>query len=445
MSHRGRILVAAILALVGALAAQAQDKKDGGDQTQSFDSPLPLVGGATLQVAKDKTSVAFALAGQKKMAVFNYWQIGFSGTANADGEADVYSEAEGVTPGVKAKIGFGYSSFLAEDTSARDDQMDEFMANVRCISMVVAARKQLPEKYRPTIPKEDAVTDCGALIEVLEPKTAEAKGAGEIKDDAQKQFDLVFKTLKVASKPAVTFESMDSACEELKNVTYAYRYCDGSGKKIGTPEDLGARYKQLYAKIVTIGEKSLRYRVSLNWTPAMTGIEYKPLVEGKPDLSAQEKWVGFLNGGSIDFTVHHRALILGLQAGFADKLDEKATTPVDVCKVTTQGEYYFEKCKAAALGKPSPFSKVAYGGVLAIDPLLPSLSDSAFRPGLQINGKRETLQNDKYRWVLSGSLYVARIDAPMKLVVGIRPTYTWLRGTDKKDDFKVAVFIGVRP
>jgi hypothetical protein len=83
--------------------------------------------------------------------------------------------------------------------------------------------------------------------------------------------------------------------------------------------------------------------------------------------------------------------------------------------------------------------------VLALDPLIPSLGQSSFRPGAQLAAKWERLAEGKRRYTVSLPLYLARVDAPLDFVFGIKPSYEWDRGGKRSEDFVVSVFIGARP
>jgi hypothetical protein len=438
MSPRA-FVVAAVLLCVSPYARGADEKKKagGGDQTQALDSPLPLVGGATVTASKDETSVSVAV-NQQVVKHGLFWQAGVAGSAT-EGSAPVFSRSNGIPSGVSAKVGIGFSSFLAEDNNRYLVQLNEFMTEAWCLDEVSAAAKAMGDAG-PDLGDLARETKCGPSYDKVDRALAPWKtkvGAEKAKplettlEQVKKVIDSAFKEVK----------GRFAACKALTKIDWAKAVCSN-------PNDetlQAATYPALYERVVTAKEKAWRFKVSANWTPSFTSAKYRPVTNGVPDLADEQKWNGFLNGGTIDTTFHYKAFIAGLQFGYADKLDDDAMKPVDVCRRTMQGDYYYDDCKKSVIGKPEPFANPTVGAVLALDPLIPSVGDTSFRPGAQIAAKWERIAEGKKRLSVSIPIYLARADSPLDFVFGIKPAYEWNRGTKKSENFAVSAFIGARP
>jgi hypothetical protein len=436
-----RSIVAGIIVLLTARSAAPQEEKkaSGGDETQSFDSPLPLAGGFTLAASKDKTTVTLAMT-STVAAPGLFWQFGISGTADK-GESTVFTNADGFAPGVRGKVGLGYSSFLAEEDPARDAQVDLFMREAWCIDAVRATAKTIGTTF-VALPDTKSVATCRSVYDYL-PKAFETwkTSIPAPKEDDVKAVAAVIPKIESVITAGFADVAYLQACDAIKDIEWAKATCR-SKKSL----NLQARkYPLVFQRVVTIPSKAWDFLISANWTPTITATKYRPIISGVADLSTEEKWRGLLNGGTLDASVRYRRLSAGGQFSYADKLDEKKMEPVDVCERTTDGAFYADRCRKAAIGEPDPFASAAVSAVIALDPIMSSFGESSFRPGVQLTARWERLAEGKKRYLVSIPLYLARINSPFDLVVGVKPTYEWVRGPKPSEDFAVSIFLGARP
>jgi hypothetical protein len=442
MYRRGAAVLLALLPWAGMLSAGDNGKKDaestdakkGGDQTQSFDSPLPLVGGVTLTASQDKTTATLGLAQTLSRGFF--WQGGIAGTATKD-DAPLFSSEGGFTPGLKAKIGLGYSSFLAHEDPRRNEQVDRFLREAWCFDAASGTAKAIGDTF-VNLPDTHPLRECGVVFDLLQKAFNKWRSSGP-PPQAVKDVDEAIQQLGSVIAAGFTEQAYDYACKKLSSIPFAA--CTGQNS-----QNLQAdHYPALFATVVTIRPRAWRFKVTANWMPSITSAKYRPVKDGTPDLPDAQKWTGFLNGGSVDATLHYRALIAGLQFAYEDGLDEDKLKPQDVCKRLAQDEFYSDDCTKAVIGKPDPFAHPTLTGAISLDPIVPSLSSGVFRPGAQLVAKWERLDEGKRRFQLSLPIYLARLDAPIGLVVGVKPLYRWDRGAKEAQDFVVSIFVGARP
>src|SRR6185436_20804788 len=105
-----------VLAVATTAHAQEKEKKEGSDAVQGLGSPFQVGPGVTFLITQDKKTLTAGLSGQRPGHKINFWQFGLTGTTNDEGQALVYSTLDTDAPGMKAKIGFGHSSFLSAQT-----------------------------------------------------------------------------------------------------------------------------------------------------------------------------------------------------------------------------------------------------------------------------------------------------------------------------------------
>jgi hypothetical protein len=444
-----------ILCVFGAvlLVSAPCKAEDGKDQTQSFDSPLPLAGGATLQASKDKTSLTIAFAGQGHVLFGNYWQAAVTGNADA-GESAIVSSGSGFSPGLKGKFGLGYSSFQEEMSPEYDQQVDELAAKAGCLMLAKAAFGQIPKAARPDKIDFRTATNCTETLDKVEAAVRTWKGlpdedAGSCCAASKSKLIKAVESVTAAARTIVAepsggqpsstpMDRFEGACAAVEDVEWSAKACGTAFSESG----LKKAFPNLHEATVTAPQKSFRFRLSGNWAPTLLGVDYRPVKDGTPDLSAKEKWVRLMNGASVDLSVHDRKLSAGVQFAYAEKIDEEAFAPVEVCRTVVQGEYSYKKCKSAALGEPVAFDTMSATATASIDPLTNAVG--AFRPGLQVTYKWEHLEG-KRRHTIALPVYLARVKSPFDLVVGLRPSYEIMQGFERKRNVTVAVFLGARP
>jgi|SRR5579862_9565730 len=431
-------LVAVLLALSVAAPAGAQDsKKDGSDPVQGLNSPFQVGSGATFLITQDKKSVTAALTGQlDSKSPINIWQLGVTGATNDEGKSLVYATSDTAAPGFKAKIGFGYSSFMTADTTDYRAQSRKFLDEAWCLDEVAAVSKSLPTPVART-----AGQLCQAFLQVVQKSFASGPPANV---DAAKAAKAVLDTLSTTAS-SVSPEKRSAACALFKNdAKDAFKMCQESGAVEKSPEDRKKDYPELYRATIVTLPPSFYYTIVGNYTPTLASAAYRDVVNGVADLSTNHEWVRMLQGATIDTALYYRRFAAGVSVGYLETADIKLSS---VCKETTNGDYRAESCKDAMLGKPDPDRAVSVKTVLALDPLVMPTRSTIVRPGAQLELYYENPSSGKgYKSEIAVPFFLAPVESPMKLVVGVRPTWSKnTTGDDPDTHFSVMLFIGARP
>ena len=434
---RVRLLSAVLLASLSPAVAAAQEKKDGSDPAQNLQSPFQVGSGATLLISQEKTSLTAALTGQLAgNPALNIWQFGLTGTTNDEGKALVYSTADLAAPGFKAKLGFGHSSFLTTPTADYTRQSATFLNEAWCLDVLA----EISKTSSKAVPRQKG-QGCVAYFKVVEQAL---KAGAPAEEEAAKTAKAVMGTLSPLVAD-LTAEKRTAACGAFKNVAKsAFKFCFESGEPQKSAEDQGRVYPELYASIVVAQLPAFYYTIVANYLPALASAPYRDVVGGSADLATKHQWTRLLHGGSIDTAFYYKSLATGLQLGYTETADVRLSS---VCKVTTSGDYRAESCKDAMLGKPDPDKAFTFTGVVALDPLVLPTASTIARPGAQLELRyQRPSRGDGHKTEISLPLFLAPIKAPLKLVVGLRPTWTKdTTGDDPDRHFSISFFIGARP
>jgi hypothetical protein len=426
-----------LVALSAAASSNAQDKAAGSDAVQAFQSPLQIGSGATLLISQEKTSFTAAFGGQRPGTKgLNIWQIGLTGTTNDEGKALVFSTADPDAPGFKLKIGVGHSSFLTADTKGRDEATEPFMNQAWCLDTLREISKGLPK------PVERAKgQQCMAYFSAVQQSFSASPPPEE---DAAKAAKAVLDTLSPIAAD-VTLENRTAACKSFeKTAKSVFKFCPASGTAIKSVNDQQKEYEDLYAAMVHKELPSFYYTVTGNYQPTLTSTAYREKVNGVTDLETKHEWTRLLNRASLDTALYYRRLAAGVQLAYGETADIKLS---HVCKVETNGDYRAETCKDAMLGRPDPDKSYSLTTVLAVDPLILPNAGTLLRPGAQLEIRYEQpSRGNGHKSEVAIPLYLAPVQSPLKLVVGVRPTWTHdTTGDDPDRHFSIFFFIGARP
>src|SRR5258706_6811204 len=405
-----------------------------GDQTQSIISPLGLGSGGTLSVAQKGTTVSASVEGQLSRAVVNFWQVGTSGTTNTNGQATVYSSTDAGAPGFKAKIGAGYSSFLATDFSSYTGAGANFQAQVWCIRIAAVLSGKTDSQGAGNQP-----ADCGVAAKA-------ASDALEKSNSDQKAKDLNQKLLTLLQDAAGDPQAHQQAvCSQLKNAgADAYKLCPDSGQPIPTVEELRGTFPKLYAQYVTPhAPPTFYYKVSLNWSPTLVTTDYRAVVNGTADLATNKHWSNMLSSFALDAAAYYAAWSFGLELGYGKTVN---IVQQSVCTTTMNGTYSTQQCKNAMIGEPDPMSTTPATAAAVYTPAGSGVTFSLLRPGIEVLASVEKPSGASgHKSQLAIPLFVAPINSPMKFVVGLQPTWTWNSEPKQQNDFSVLLYVGARP
>lgn len=428
----------ALLAVLLPATGEAQDaaaSKDGSDPAQGLQSPFQVGSGATLLVAQEKKSLTAAFTGQRRGRL-NIWQIGLTGTTDDKGEGLAYTTSDTGAPGFKAKLGVGHSSFLATPTADFTAQAARFLNQAWCIDVLTEVSKRLPS---PVVRKS------GVTCEPYFTQVQQSLASGSPTDaEAAKLAKAVIDTMSPIVAD-VTADKRSAACALFRNTAKdAYKYCPESGAPQKSAEDQRRLYPDLYDVLVVSPLPSFYYTVLGNYQPTVASAAYRDRVDGVVDLATKHQWTRLLHGGSVDVALYYRRLAAGAQIAYLETAEIRLTS---VCKVTASGDYRAEECKDAMLGKPDPKNAYALTGAVALDPLVLPSAAALARPGAQLQFRYERpTRGSGSKTELALPIFLAPVESPLKLVVGIRPTWTRdTTGDDRDRHFSVFFFIGARP
>jgi len=430
------------LSCLGQAAPASQTQTDASgksaDPTQSFVSPLTLGTGATLAVTQKGTSVTAALASQTSNPVINFWQIGFSGTTNTSGQAEVYSTHESDAPGFQAKVGLGKSSMIKVRTTFTRTSA-EFLSQVWCRDLVAQVDKSLPVDGRTnlaaTTPCKDAVAAEQKALTAKPP--LDEKGQPDAKTAALDQ-SVLLELERVAGN--ITPFNENDVCLKLKSDADFVQFCPG-GKLHKDLTDA----RKAYPGFDTFTEDApakFQWGAWGNWIPVVTSTPYRPVVNGVADLSSKQNWTGLTNTGVGDLAVYYGNLSFGLEGGYGQTVQIKQQ---NVCLNTVSGSYSAQQCSMAMVGKPTPKNSWISSSTLQITPLPIFGENSALTGGAQVLFSYTAPSSGGHMSELAVPFYISPSLTRMSFVVGIKPTWDWNTDPTVGNKFSIAVFAGVRP
>jgi hypothetical protein len=437
--------LAILLAVSASASAQAPQDK-GSDATQSFVSPLGLGTGATLAVTSKGTDVKAAVARQIANSAINFWQVGFSGTTDKNGQAAVYSSRDSDAPGFKAKVGVGWSSF-AKLRPAYTRSAADFLLQAWCRDMVTAVDKTLranrtpPVDYVANIPAgalcREAVDLERAALGVsppLNPSGLPDDGAAKVDAIVLKQLDGIADSL--------TPENKRTACLALKVTGAFWDLCPDSGKKIKDLSDQQKAYPDLRTMVPVVPPSKFQAKLWASWSPTLNSASYRPVTNGVADLSSKQNWTKLLNAGLGDIVLYYGPVAFGVEGGYGQTVQIKTQ---NVCNNTTSGTYIAQQCDTAMVGMPQPSNSWLLSSVLQVTPLPVLGKGATIVPGAQVQYSYSAPTTGGHSSELALPIYLAPALSPMSFVFGVQPTWDW--NTDPKigNRFFVSLFVGARP
>lgn len=438
MMRRLTILASVLLAmgLAGWSQARAQAPSDtqtkdqGADPTQSFVSPLGLGTGATLQVTSKGTAAAAAIERQV-VAPVNFWQLGFSGTLDKNGQQQVYSSSDRDAPGFKAKIGIGYSSFIKLRPLYTATGGD-FVRQAWCRDLLGAINKTLGHGSA-SVPRD---ADCAAAVSQVRAALAKSPPA----DHNAAALDQKVVAMLDSMGTTVTMDQQLAACNALKDQAALYQFCPAKLAK--SVEEQRRNYPELYSRMVLGQPSPFQWKAWASWGPTLTSVDYRSVQSGVADLATKLQWTRLLNSALGDVALYYGKFALGVEGGYGQTV---AVRTQNVCSTTPSGAYAAQQCDVAMIGQPSPTDAWLGSATLDVYPLPGAGDVTFFNPGAQIVFSYVAPTTGGHASEIAVPFYLAPSAAPMKLVFGLQPTWDWNTNPKVGNRFSVALFVGARP
>jgi len=422
-----------------AAPTQADASGKGSDPAQSFVSPLGLGTGATLAVTQKGTNISASIARQMFNPAINFWQVGFSGTANTNGQAEVYSSQEADSPAFKAQVGLGKSSFI-KFRPVYTATSGEFRVQAWCRDEVNQVNNTLPGVGQIKINSSTSCKDAVVVEQQALKATPPVDDNG--KPDSKTQ---AFDQQVLASLGTVTANSdptvRQNICKTFKDNKDFYQYCDDSGKPQKSVEDEHTAYPGLdtYTKEAP---SAFQWKIWGNWTPVLTSTPYRPVVDGVANLSDKLNWTKLLNTGVGNVALYYRSLTFGVEGGFGQTVQIKQQ---NVCLTTTSGSYSAQQCSMAMVGQPVPKNSWISSTALQISPLPIFGKSAALSSGAQAVFSYTAPTSGGHSSELAVPFYISPSATRMSFVLGIQPTWDWNTDPMVGNKFSIAVFAGARP
>ncbi|MGA2118550.1 MAG: hypothetical protein ABSH56_27815 [Bryobacteraceae bacterium] len=417
--------------------APSQAPTQAADPTQSFASPLGLGTGATIAVTQKGTEVTAAIARQLIEPVVNFWQVGFSGTANTNGQAMVYSSHDADAPGLKAKVGLGKSSFV-RNRLVFNRTAGEFRLQAWCRDVLGEVDKGLPHPagIARNLPCKQAV----ALEETALKASPPVDGKGKI-DERTEDVDTLVLDRLAATADNLTQVIRGTICDGLKTNPDFYKFCPDSGKPQKSVEDEHEAYPGLDT-YTTEAPSKFQWKVWGSWAPTVTSASYRPVVAGVADLSDKQYWTKLLNNGVGDVALYYGSLAFGAEAGYGQTVQIKNQ---NICNNTTAGTYTAQQCAMAMVGQPTPTNAWIASTTFQVTPLPVLGKGAGVKTGAQILFSYVAPLSGGHSSEIAVPFYLAPSTSPMSFVIGIQPTWDWNTDPTVGNKFSIAVFVGARP
>jgi hypothetical protein len=441
MMTRYQVLLSAFLSLPALAMAQTQSgvASKGSDPAQSFVSPLGLGTGATIAVTQNGLGITTAIARQMFNPAFNFWQAGFSGTTNTNGQLAVYSSQEADAPGFKAKVGLGKSSFV-KYRPVYTFTAGEFRLQAWCRDLVNQANKTLPGAGQIKIESAVTCSNAIAMEQSALKATPPVDDTGKVDSKAQTLDQQILRSLAATANNMTPFVQED-ICKTLKSNADFYQFCPDSGKPQKSVEDEHNTYPGLDTYTRDAPSK-FEWKFWGSYEPILTSTAYRPVTNGVADLSSKQNWTKLLNTGVGDFAFYYGSLALGLEGGYGQTVQIKTQ---NVCNNTVSGTFTAQQCSMAMIGKPVPTNAWISSTTVQVSPLPIFGKGSALSSGAQVLFSYVAPTSGGHSSELAAPLYLSPSATRMSFVVGIQPTWDW--NTDPKvgNKFSVLVFVGARP
>jgi len=425
--------------------AQANAASKGSDPTQSFVSPLGLGTGATIGVTQTGPSVTAAIARQVFNPAINFWQVGFSGTTDTNGQASVYSSHQSDAPGFKGKLGVGHSSFI-RFRPVFTRTAGEFLTQAWCRDEVNEVNKTLPAIGQIKIPTSTDCKDAVSLEQDALKATPPVDQDGKVVTATQTADQHILQALaKAVETPAdkVSLGPLDrqNVCNTVKDNKSFFQFCPDSTNPQPGLTDQEKKYPGLDTFTKDAPGK-FQFKIWGSWAPTLTSTPYRNVTDGVPDLADKQNWTRLLNSGVGDVALYYGPWALGLEGGFGETVDIKAQ---NICKNIVSGTYTAQQCSMAMVGKPMPQSTWLASGTLQLSPLPIFGSMASLSSGAQVIYSYAAPTSGGHSSELAIPLYLSPAVTQMSFVIGIQPTWDWNTDPTIGHKFSVTVFIGARP
>ena len=438
---RYRIVLTVLTAFSTVALAQtpAAVASKGSDPSQSFVSPLGLGTGATIAVTQNGLGITTAIARQMFNPTFNFWEAGFSGTTNTNGQAAVYSSQQADAPAFKAKVGLGKSSFIRY-RPIYTFTAGEFRLQAWCRDLVAQVDKTLPGVAQTKISGAMTCSDAINMEQRALKATPPVDDAGKVDSKAQALDQKLLQQLSAAAG-ALTPLTQLTICTSLKNEKDFYQFCPGSPTPYKSVEDEHNAYPGLDTYTREAPSK-FEWKIWGSYEPILTSTAYRPVTNGVADLSSKLNWTKLLNTGVGNFAFYYGNLALGLRGGYGQTVTIKTQ---NVCNNTVSGSYTAQQCSMAMIGKPVPDNSWISSTTLQVSPLPIFAKGSALSSGAQVLFSYTAPTSGGHSSELATPIYLSPSATRMSFVVGVQPTWDW--NTDPKvgNKFSVLVFVGARP
>jgi hypothetical protein len=426
--------------------AQPASADKGADPAQSFISPLGLGTGATLAVTKNGANITAAIARQVINPAINFWQVGFSGTTNTNGQAEPYSSQEADAPEFKAKLGLGKSSFI-KYRPIYTATAGEVIVQAWCRDIVGQVNKSLPDAGQIKI---DSPVHCQDAVEL---ELNALKATPPIDDSGKVDAVAVAFDQKILASVAAVADNqkaddqvlaLSAVCNQLgkdKNASAYVPYCPGGKSYKSTVDQASTAYPGLES-LIKGAPSEFEWKVWATWAPVLTSTPYRPVVNGVANLSDKLNWTKLLNTGVGDIALYYGSLALGLEGGYGKTVQIKDQ---NVCNNTTSGTYTAQQCSMAMVGEPVPKNSWVSSTTLQVAPL------PLFGKGAAISSVAQVLFGyvapvaGGHSSELAAPLYVSPSVSRMSFVVGVQPTWDWNTDPTVGNKISVLVFVGARP
>jgi hypothetical protein len=412
---------------------QAQAQQQSADPTQSFVSPLGLGTGATLGVTAKGTSVTASIEQQLARPPINFWQVGFSGTLDKNGQTQVFSSQDKDAPGFKGKVGFGYSSFIKVRPVLNSTAAD-FLRQAWCRDALALINKTLeaPADIPADAGCSTAVSLVQAAMDNMPPGDADTR-----------KTDYLVLTSVAGIAATLTENDQTTVCKAFKiPAPNVYQLCpEGAKARVGIA-DQQRKYPELYSLIVRGAPGKFQWKGWASWAPNLTSVNYRTVNNGVPDLANKLQWTRLLNTGVGDLAFYYGPFALGVEGGFGQTVQ---VSTQNVCNNITSGTFTSQKCDTAMIGQPKPSNSWLSSETLEVYPLPGWSKNLLIRPGAQVVFSYVAPTAGGHSSEITLPFYFAPSASPMKFVFGIQPTWDW--NTDPKigKKFSVSVFAGARP
>jgi hypothetical protein len=370
--------------------------------------------------------------------VLNFWQVGVSGTANTNGQAEVYSTHETDTPGFQAKIGVGKASFIKNRVEYHLSTTI-FRLQAWCRDLVGQVDTSLPAAGRTHLASNASCEEAVAAEQEALSATPPLDGSGKPAEKTQSLDQLVLLDIETVAGNMTPFNQND-VCQKLKSEADFLQFCPG-GKSYKSVTVEQSKYPGLDT-FTKDAPSEFQWKVWGNWTPVLTSTPYRPAVNGVAELSDKLNWTGLLNTGVGDLALYYGSLAFGVEGGYGQTVQIKQQ---NVCLNTVSGTYSSQQCSMAMVGKPDPMNSWVSSATLQVTPLPIFGKTAALSSGAQVLFSYTAPTAGGHSSEFAVPFYISPSVTRTSFVVGIQPTWDWNTDQTIGNKFSISVFVGARP